>query len=69
MSTEAYYPARLNGEPDEPLSRWLWLVKWILIVPHIIVLLFLWLALIVTTVVAGFAILFTGGRCSTTRSG
>jgi hypothetical protein len=60
MSTEAYYPARLSGEPDETLSRWLWLVKWILIVPHIIVLVFLWLALVVTTVVAGFAILFTG---------
>jgi hypothetical protein len=60
MGTEAYYPARLSGEPDEPLSRWLWLVKWILIVPHIIVLIFLWLALVVTTVVAGFAILVTG---------
>lgn len=60
MSAENYYPARLDGEPDEPLSRWLWLVKWILIVPHVIVLVFLWLALIVTTVIAGFAILFTG---------
>ncbi|MEO6501594.1 MAG: DUF4389 domain-containing protein [Jatrophihabitantaceae bacterium] len=60
MSTETYYPARLTGEPDEPLSRWLWLVKWILVIPHIFVLVFLWLALIVTTVIAGFAILFTG---------
>jgi hypothetical protein len=60
MGTEAYYPARLSGEPDEPLSRWLWLVKWVLIVPHIIVLVFLWLALVVTTVVAGFTILCTG---------
>jgi hypothetical protein len=53
------YPARLDGRL-EPLSRWLWLVKWLLAIPHAIVLAFLWLALISLTVVAGFAILFTG---------
>ncbi|MDQ1744986.1 MAG: hypothetical protein QOE23_3325 [Pseudonocardiales bacterium] len=60
MVTEAYYPARLSGELDQPLSRWLWLVKWLLAIPHFIVLVFLWLALVVTTVISGFAILFTG---------
>ena len=45
---------------DEPLSRWLWLVKWVLAIPHIVVLVFLWLAFVVVSVVAFFAILFTG---------
>lgn len=53
-------PVALAGRLDEPLSRWLWLVKWILAIPHVIVLVFLWIAAIVMTVVAGVAILFTG---------
>src|SRR5919205_3483104 len=53
------YPARVEGELSEPLSRWLWLVKWVLIIPHLIVLFFLWIAFVVLTVVAFFAILFT----------
>src|SRR5450755_4189641 len=35
-------------------------VKWLLIIPHVVVLFFLWCAVTVLTVVAGFAILFTG---------
>jgi hypothetical protein len=35
-------------------------VKWILAIPHYVVLAFLWIAFLVTTVIAGFAILFTG---------
>ena len=54
------YPARLTGELDQDLSRWLWLVKWFLAIPHYVVLAFLWVAFLVTTVIAGFAILFTG---------
>ncbi|WP_397427078.1 DUF4389 domain-containing protein [Pseudarthrobacter sp. NS4] len=42
------------------MSRWLWLVKWFLAIPHFILLVFLWFAFLVTTIVAGFAILFTG---------
>jgi hypothetical protein len=42
------------------LSRWQWLVKWLLAVPHLVVLAFLWAAFGVLTVVAGGAILFTG---------
>lgn len=54
------YPVRLTGELDPQLSRWLWLVKWLLAFPHYVVLAFLWAAFLVTTVIAGFAILFTG---------
>jgi hypothetical protein len=54
------YPLQVEGELDEPLSRWRWLVKWVLIIPHVIVLVFLWIAFVVLTVVAFFAILFTG---------
>src|SRR3954447_2033589 len=53
-------PLRIEGELDGHLSRWLWLVKWVLVIPHIIVLVFLWIAFLVLTVVAWFAILFTG---------
>ncbi|BCW68702.1 hypothetical protein NicSoilB4_34650 [Arthrobacter sp. NicSoilB4] len=54
------YPARLSGYLDPDLSRWMWLVKWFLAIPHFIVLFFLWFAFGVVTIVAWFAILFTG---------
>jgi hypothetical protein len=54
------YPVRIEGQLQRDLSRWLWLVKWILAIPHYIVLAFLWLTLLVLTVIAFFAILFTG---------
>ena len=54
------YPARLSGYLDPNLSRWKWLVKWFLAIPHFIVLFFLWFAFGVVTIVAWFAILFTG---------
>jgi len=54
------YPVRLDGELDPRVGRWLWLVKWLLAIPHYIVLAFLWLTLFVLTVIAFFAILFTG---------
>ncbi len=54
------YPVRLDGHLDPRLNRWLWLAKIVLIIPHVIVLAFLWLATLFLTVVAGFAILFTG---------
>jgi hypothetical protein len=54
------YPLQVEGEIDGHLSRWLWLVKWVLTIPHVIVLVLLWIAFVVLTVVAFFAILFTG---------
>ena len=54
------HPARLAGRLDPRLSRWLWLVKWLLVVPHVLILCFLWFALLLTTLASGFAVLFTG---------
>jgi Domain of unknown function (DUF4389) len=53
-------PVRLEGEPTEPLSRWLWLVKWLLLIPHYICLLLLFVTLFLTTIAAFFVLLFTG---------
>jgi hypothetical protein len=63
MSTPAgpsVFPVRVEGELDLPLKRWMPLVKWALTIPHWIVLAFLWLGLVLTSIVAFFAILFTG---------
>jgi len=48
--------------PDVPreLNRFLPLVKWLLAIPHYIVLAFLWIAVFFVVIVAWFAILFTG---------
>jgi len=48
--------------PDVPrdLNRWLPLVKWLLAIPHYVVLAFLVLGAFVSVVIAWFAILFTG---------
>lgn len=54
-----YPPVTVSARLDAPLSRWLWLVKWILAIPHYVVLAFLWLAFLVISVIAFFAILFT----------
>jgi hypothetical protein len=53
-------PVLLAGRVDEPLSRWLWIVKWFLAIPHFVVLVFLWIAVFVLWIVSLFAILFTG---------
>jgi uncharacterized protein DUF4389 len=54
------YPLQLDGELAPRLSRWLWLVKWLLAIPHFVVLVFLWIGFIAVGVAAFFAILFTG---------
>jgi hypothetical protein len=54
------YPVRVDAVLDPGVSRGLWLVKWLLLVPHYVVLAFLWLAFVVVSVGAFFAILVTG---------
>jgi hypothetical protein len=55
VSLEFPYPDARDG-----LNRWLPLVKWLLAIPHFLILIFLTLAAIVAVIVAWFAILFTG---------
>jgi hypothetical protein len=62
-STDEQQSVRLDfGYPDAKLglNRWLPLVKWLLAIPHYIVLFFLYIGAIVVVIVAWFAILFTG---------
>ena len=53
-------PIVLNARLDPGLSRWQWLVKWFLAIPHYLVLAFLWPAFLLVTIIAGICILFTG---------
>ncbi len=45
---------------ERDLNRWLPLVKWLLAIPHFIVLLFLMIGAVIAVVLAWFSILFTG---------
>lgn len=54
------HPVWLHGRLDPDLSRWLWLVKWLLALPHVVALAVLGVAAVVLSIVAGIVILFTG---------
>lgn len=56
----ATYPVHVDATLDPQLNRWLWLVKWLLVIPHYVVLSFLWVAFVMTSLVAFFSIVFTG---------
>ena len=62
-STDDHQSVHLDYDyPDasRDLNRWLPLVKWLLAIPHFVVLVFLWIAALFAVVVAWFAIVFTG---------
>src|SRR5690606_2873759 len=54
------YPVRVTAHPDPDLNRWLWLVKWFLVIPRLLVLALLWPAFLVLSLIAFVAILVTG---------
>jgi hypothetical protein len=58
--TSSSYPVRLDATLDEHLSRWRWLIKWLLAIPHYLVLACLWIAFVVLSCYAFVAILITG---------
>lgn len=60
MTAATTGPVRLDARLDDHLSRWLWLVKWVLVIPHVVVLALLWVGFVVLSVVAWVAILVTG---------
>jgi uncharacterized protein DUF4389 len=60
MEHPARYPLQLEGDLSPHLSRWLWLVKWLLVIPHAIVLFFLWIAFFFLWIAALVAIVVTG---------
>jgi hypothetical protein len=59
-TNSSHYPLQLTGKLEPQLSRGLWLVKWVLAIPHYVVLFLLGIAFIGVSVIAFFAILFTG---------
>lgn len=52
-------PVRVLGRFDDP-SRALWLLKWLLVIPHALVLLFLWCGFLLSSVAAFIVVMFTG---------
>jgi len=62
-STDDHQSVRLEmpyPDAERDLNRWLPLIKWLLALPHFIVLVFLWIAAFFIVIFAWFAILFTG---------
>jgi Domain of unknown function (DUF4389) len=53
-------PAVFSIDEAPELNRWLPLVKWLLAIPHYVVLLFLFIGLAFVKIVAFFAVIFTG---------
>ena len=54
------YPVTYEVDYPQELSRWLIFVKWLLAIPHFIVLMFLYIAAFVAWFIAWLAVLFTG---------
>lgn len=60
LPASADTPVRVTGRQDAHLNRGLWLVKWLLALPHFLILAVLWLVFTVLTVIAFVGIVFTG---------
>ena len=60
MAKPKVYPVSVEGDLSVPPSQGWWLLKWLLALPHYIVLVCLWVAFVVVCIIAFFAILFTG---------
>jgi len=58
--TQSLHLDYVYPDASRDLNRWLPLVKWILVIPHFIVLGFLWVGMFFVVLIAWFAILFTG---------
>lgn len=54
------YPVNIKGDLSSPPERGWWLIKWLLGIPHYIILIFLGIAFVVVAFIAFWAILFTG---------
>lgn len=59
MANEAY-PLRVVMNRDENLSRWLWIIKGIMVIPHYIVMFFLAIPLILVIPIAWISVVVTG---------
>jgi hypothetical protein len=57
--TSSAYPVTLTGELTKPPGHWVWIFKWLLAIPHYIILYFLGIAFFLVSIFAWFAILFT----------
>jgi len=60
MAASGAYPVELVGAYQERVNRFLWLIKWILLIPHIVVLWLLSLPVIITTPFSWLAVIITG---------
>lgn len=57
---EPRHPLSIEAQLGEGPGRWLWTVKWLLVVPHVLVLAVLWTVFPALTVIAGLSVLLTG---------
>jgi hypothetical protein len=61
MSTQnKAYPVNIRGELTIPPGGGWWLLKWLLIIPHLIVLCFLWIGFVFSWIISLVNIVFTG---------
>jgi uncharacterized protein DUF4389 len=60
MSAATPYPIEIRGNLAPSINRWLFLAKWLLIIPHIVVLVFLGIGVAFSWLYSLVAILFTG---------